>query len=262
MSPYSRDLKTLRIHAATNFINYFVEYWLRDFMDDNPFEKMNLSNAEFITAIAHYYRGEVGRMNTWRQRLDVTTNWAIVATAAFLSFGFSNREAPHFVIILATIFVLFFLIIEARRYKYYDLWRWRVALINENFFAIVFSPRKKPLLKNWRELLSNELQHSRFKMSFAEAFGRRLRRNYSWIFIVLGLCWVIKISIHPMPVESMNDFINRAAIFHLVSGWVVIATGIVFNGLLLLIALGTMKKRKEEVRIYPAKKSRIKLQNL
>jgi len=29
------------------------------------------------TTLLHYYRGEVGKMNTWRRRLDVTTNRAI-----------------------------------------------------------------------------------------------------------------------------------------------------------------------------------------
>lgn len=81
------------------------------------------------TALAHYYRGEVHRMNTWRQRLDVTTNWAIITSAGFLSFGFGNKEITHFVIVLATIIVTCFLFIEARRYKYYDLWRWSGELL-------------------------------------------------------------------------------------------------------------------------------------
>lgn len=67
----------------------------------------------------------MNRTNVWRTRLDTTTYWAIVTKAAFLSFGFGSREIPHFIIILASIFVLFFLIIETRRYKYFDLWRWR-----------------------------------------------------------------------------------------------------------------------------------------
>jgi len=101
-------------------------------------------STEYVTAVAHFYRGEMARSNTWRRRLDVTTNWAIVTTAAFLSFGFGSERIPHFVIILATIFVLFFLIIETRRYKYFDLWRWRVALM-KNFYDIA----------NWRRMNRN-----------------------------------------------------------------------------------------------------------
>jgi len=229
--------------------------------EENP-SKISLNTSEFITALAHYYRGEVTRMNVWRQRLDVTTNWAIISTAAFLSFGFGSREIPHFVLILATIFVFFFLIIEARRYKYFDLWRWRVALINENFFATVISSKKKPLHENWRDLLSNDLQHSRFKMNFAEAFGRRLRRNYSWIFGILAFCWVTKVSIHPTPVNTFQQIVDRAAVYHLIPGWVVIGIGIVFNLALVITAIVTLKERTDVVRIYPSRKSRIKLPNI
>jgi len=233
-------------------------------VEDKAPPKIELNNTELIMAICHYYRGEVSRANVWRTRLDVTTNWAIITTAAFLSFSFGSEKIPHFALILATIFVLFFLIIEARRYKYFDLWRWRVALLNENFFAPIISPGLEPLQENWRELLSEEMQRSRFKMTFAEAFGRRLRRNYSWIFLTLGLCWVTKVSIHPTPLEqfSFSAIIERAAIFHLIPGWLVLSTGVLFNGLLFLMAVITLRKRKEAVRIYPAGKSKLQLLNL
>lgn len=231
-------------------------------MSEDAPAKMQLSSSEFVTALSHFYRGEMYRSTVWRTRLDITTNWAIITTAAFLSFGFGHPDIPHFVIILATIFVLFFLIIEARRYKYFDLWRWRVALISENFFATMFSPSKNPIHENWRELLSRDLQHPRFKMTFLEAFGRRLRRNYSWIFIVLAVCWITKVSIHPAPVEHFYDILKRADIFHLIPGWLVIAIGVVFNLILFLIAIITLKPREEVVRIYPSKKSRIRLTNI
>lgn len=206
----------------------------------------------------------MNRANVWRTRLDVTTNWAIITTAAFLSVGFGSARIPHFVLILATIFVLFFLIIEARRYKYFDLFRWRVALLNENFFAIIIEPSREPLQKDWRELLCDELQHSRFKMSFMEAFGRRLRRNYSWIFLVLAVCWLTKVSIHPTPMEDfeISKIIERAAIFHMVPGWLVFSMGILFNGFLLVVAIMTLKERDEAVRIYPSGKSKLKMQNV
>ena len=208
------------------------------------------------TALCHYYRAEMDRANTWRSRLDVTTNWAIVTTAAFLSVAFGGPKIPHFVIILATFFVFSFLIIESRRYKYFDLWRWRIALLNENFFATIVSPGATPLRENWRELLSNELKHSSFKISFLEAFGRRLRRNYGWIFILLGSCWFAKISIHPVPVEHISEIIERATIFDLIPGVLVIAVGVIFNTSLILIAIITHKKKRDlDVRIQSSRKS-------
>lgn len=233
-------------------------------MEDKAPAKIDLSDTGFITAISHYYRGEVSRSNVWRTRLDVTTNWAIITTAAFLSFSFGSEKIPHFTLILATIFVLFFLIIEARRYKYFDLWRWRVALLNENFYAPIISPGLEPLQQNWRKLLSEEMQTSQFKMTFTEAFGRRLRRNYSWIFLVLGFSWITKVSIHPTPLDpfSFSKFIDRAAIFHIAPGWLVLSIGLFFNGLLFLIALTSLKRREEAVTIYPAGKSKMKWLNI
>ena len=39
-----------------------------------------LSAGEFTTAMVHLYRAEAARANTWRIRLDTTTNWAVVTT--------------------------------------------------------------------------------------------------------------------------------------------------------------------------------------
>jgi len=215
---------------------------------------INFSSTEYVTAVSHYYRGEINRSNVWRSRLDVTTNWAIVTTGAFVSVGFGSKEMPHFVIILATIFVLFFLIIESRRYKYFDLWRWRVEMLSENFFATLFDPEKGPKHKDWQERLNYDLQYPNFKISFMEAFGRRLRRNYLWVFMVLATCWLIKISIHPTPLEQFTDIITRGHIFNMVPGWMVFSIGLVFNISLVVIALITNRKRKGILTVYPAAK--------
>lgn len=60
-----------------------------------------LSASDKLVAFTHYFRGEMDRMNIWRSRLDVTTNWAIITTAAFSWFGFGNRDVSHLVFILA-----------------------------------------------------------------------------------------------------------------------------------------------------------------
>lgn len=40
------------------------------------------SPSAFNTAMVHFYRGEVQRSNTWRNRLDTTTNWAVLTGGA------------------------------------------------------------------------------------------------------------------------------------------------------------------------------------
>src|SRR5919199_3953223 len=56
--------------------------------------------AEFNTAWVHYYRAEIQRSNTWRTRLDATTNWAVVTVAAAISFALSSPGNHYGVIIL------------------------------------------------------------------------------------------------------------------------------------------------------------------
>ena len=85
------------------------------------FSGQGLRSGEFNTAMVHFYRAEVTRSNTWRQRLDATTNWAVVTTGAALSFAFGGISNTPTVILIDTFLVLMFLFIEARRYRYYEL---------------------------------------------------------------------------------------------------------------------------------------------
>lgn len=209
----------------------------------SPESSRNIFEKSDYAALVHYYRAEVQKMNTWRRRLDVTTNWAIVTSAGFLSFGFGDSDLTHFVIVLATIIVTCFLYIEARRYKYYDLWRWRVDLMNENFFAVILSPDRSPLVPDWAEKLAEDMQHPQFKISSLGAIGKRIRRNYSWLYIVLALCWITKVLIHPVPAENFMEIVGRASIYHLVPGWIVITAGLLFNVALFVIAISTRNDR-------------------
>ena len=59
---------------------------------DELVEKPVFSPA-VIGALAHLYRGEVYRSTVWRNRLDATTNWAVVATGIALSVTFSSASA-------------------------------------------------------------------------------------------------------------------------------------------------------------------------
>ena len=54
-------------------------------------------DASYITAMSHFYRGEVGRIMAWRARLDNTTNWAITATSTIVTVAFSIERVPHII---------------------------------------------------------------------------------------------------------------------------------------------------------------------
>jgi uncharacterized membrane protein len=201
-----------------------------------------LTPGEFNTALVHLYRGEVSRANTWRTRLDGTTNWAVLTTGATLSFAFSGPNNTHVMILLNSLLIAFFLFIEARRYRYYDLWRARVRLMETEFFSGLLVPqRDADEGDHWRELLARDLLQPHFNMSLWEAMGRRLRRNYSWVFVVLVLSWVIKVAIHPWPTTDLNELFQRAAIGPIPTP-VVLAIGVIFNTCLLLLGLATTSR--------------------
>src|SRR6476660_284135 len=95
------------------------------------------------TAMAHLYRGELGRSDRWRTRLDTTTNWALTTTAAVISFAFASPSTPHVTIIVGVWMVMTFLLIDARRYRYYDLWNRRVRLLEDGYWSPLL--RREPV---------------------------------------------------------------------------------------------------------------------
>jgi len=197
------------------------------------FRGYRMSPSEFNTAMVHFYRGEISRSNMWRQRLDTTTNWAVVAAGAALSFALSDPAHPHGIIPLDTILVTIFLYIEARRDRYYELWSYRVRLMETDFFAAMLVPPFAPR-QDWAESLAESLLHPQFPISIWEALGRRFRRNYMWIYLVLALSWLLKNIIHPQAATSLADVLDHAAIGP-IPGWLVLLAGIVFNGLIFLM---------------------------
>ena len=208
-----------------------------------------LKTSEFVTAMVHLFRAEIQRANVWRQRLDTTTNWAVVATGATLSIAFSQSSAHHAIIVLNTMLVLWFLFIEARRYRYYELWSYRVRLMETDFYAAMLVPPFHPS-PEWAENLAENLLLPSFPISMLEAFGRRLRRNYFWIFLILGASWVAKIWLFPESAGDAQEFIRRAAIGP-ISGEIVIGIGIVFHVALAILAVATVTMTRATGEILP-----------
>ncbi len=201
------------------------------------FRGYEMRPAEFNTAMVHFYRGEIQRSNMWRQRLDNTTNWAVITTGAALSFALSDPLHHYGVIILNTLLVTLFLWIEARRYRYYELWSSRVRLMETDFFAAMLVPPFGPH-PDWAESLADSLLHPEFPISVWEAFGRRFRRNYMWLFMVLGVAWALKIYIHPDISLSWEQFLKNAELGP-VPGHIMLLLGFLYNGLIFLIGLAT-----------------------
>lgn len=213
------------------------------------FRGYRLSPGEFNNAMIHFYRGEMSRANTWRTRLDNTTNWAVITTGAALSFAFSDPTHSHAMIPLNTLLIGLFLLIEARRYRYYELWAYRIRLMETNFFAAMLAPPFQPS-ESWAQHLTDTLLRPKFQISFWEALGRRFRRNYQYIFLVLALAWLVKIAIHPEPISTLDEFFERAGIGP-ISGEVVLALGLLFNALLFAIGWLTITLQKASGEVLP-----------
>src|SRR5258707_4329022 len=215
--------------------------------------------AEFNMAIVHFYRGEVQRSNVWRGRLDATTNWAVITAGATLSFVFSSPDNPHFAIPINTILVSIFLFMEARRFRYYEVWANRVRVLETGYFAPMLSHQTIAPDKEWAEHISADLISPHFTISEWEAVGRRLRSNYLWIFILLALCWTLKIYIHPSPIPTISeadrrvfwDILFQRATVGLAPGWFVILCGAIFNLTILFVAFSTLRLKDASSEVLP-----------
>jgi uncharacterized membrane protein len=190
--------------------------------------------AAEIGAIAHLYRGEMYRSKIWRTRLDATTNWAVVTTGIAMSVTFSSTEASVLPIVLISFLVAVFLIFEARRYRYFDIWRTRVRIMEVSFYGPILRGQGMRTESGWNQVLADEYSGVFYHISFLEAAGRRLRRNYSWIFGVQIVSYWGKISIHPTPISSLDQLWQRAAVGPLPGEIVLIAGSLFYLGLLAL----------------------------
>lgn len=208
-----------------------------------------LKSGEFVTAMVHFFRAEIQRANVWRQRLDTTTNWAVVATGATLSIAFGQASVHHSVILLNTLLVLWFLFIEARRYRYYELWSYRIRLMETDFYAAMLVPPFHPSAE-WAESLAENLLTPSFPISMWEAFGRRLRRNYYWLFLILLASWIAKIYLFPQSPVDLAEFMERASVGPL-SGKTMIGLGIGFHIFLAIFAVATITMTRATGEVLP-----------
>lgn len=172
--------------------------------DDDPFDptgevERDLGRGLFEenmgpgSSMAHLYRSEGRRMMFWRERLDRTTNWAVTILAAILTWAFTG-DNPHYIILIGVVMLTTFLVIEARRYRGYDLWRSRIRLMQENVFANALDPSTGINDPEWRRELSDDYRRPKIKITFEEALAHRLRRIYLPLFAVLLVAWAIRVT--------------------------------------------------------------------
>lgn len=178
-------------------------------------------------AIAHLYRGEIYRSTIWRTRLDTTTNWAVVTLGIALSIAFSSPNASALPLVLVGILILFFLLLEARRYRYFNVWRARARWMETNLYAPMLADGDIHLDTGWTKTLADDYLRPEYHVSLTTAIGRRIRRNYLWILMIQTIAYVGKLIVHPAAVASLGEFVRRADIGPL-PGEAVLAIGAVY----------------------------------
>ncbi|MDG2148533.1 MAG: DUF2270 domain-containing protein [Planctomycetota bacterium] len=207
------------------------------------YETQSLERGTYIMAVVHLYRGEVARANAWRMRLDQTTNWAIFVTASALGFAFGTTEASHFSLQFANVLLFFLLTFEARRFRFFDVWRARIRKIESNFFAPILRRDLSSPEEAWAGQVARDLDEPHFHLTRIQAMRSRLVRNYLPIFGVVLAAWLIKLDIHPAPTTNFSELYDRCQLGTL-PGWVIISGVALFYAMLLwILVFGRAKRR-------------------
>ena len=184
-------------------------------------------SSSFDTAMAHLYRGEMHRMTTWRQRLDVTTNWAMIMALGMTTFVLGSDRTPPYILLLGLAAVAMCLMIEARRYQHLHHSLFRLRLLEQHYFVGQLCPPHRSD-QSWRTRLARELASPMPKIGLVASARFRLRRNYLILSLFITAAWLTKVFIHPASPRSINEFYQRLAVGELVPSWLVAVTAGVF----------------------------------
>jgi uncharacterized membrane protein len=209
----------------------------------------SLKDACYVNAMIHFYRGELARIMVWRQRLDVTTTWAITSTTTIITVAFTFKDLPHIIFFFNLAIVWIMLWIEARRYRFYDAFRGRVRMLESHFLVPMVSQSDRLLDGEWRRLVCEDLVLPSFKISRLEAVGQRLKRNYVFIFAVIMVAWTLKIFMHADPaVTSPASFYHAFAVQQLPAWFnaaVYVGTILIVCGIIAYVAPRTSEEVSE-----------------
>jgi uncharacterized membrane protein len=210
-----------------------------DTLTERPTDRAREFTPAELGALAHLYRGEVYRSTIWRTRLDNTTNWSVVTLGVALSITFSTSTASPLPLVLVGFLILFFLMLESRRYRYFNVWRARARWMERHLYAPMLDDGDLHMEEGWQQTLARDYREPRYHIGFFRAVGRRLRHNYIWILMIQTIAYFGKITIHPTPVASIDELWERAAVGP-VPGELMVLGGVLYNGACIGIALGTI----------------------
>ncbi|SDI25471.1 DUF2270 domain-containing protein [Aliiruegeria lutimaris] len=209
-------------------------------MKDDSKNAREFTAAE-MGALAHLYRGEVYRSTIWRTRLDTTTNWSIVSLGAALSISFSSSEASSLPLLLVGLLISTMMVLEARRYRYFNVWRARARYLEVHLYAPMLQDGDLHTEKDWQKVLAEDYWRPDYHVSLLTAMGRRIRRNYLWILTVQMVAYIGKLVIHPTSATSIREVIDRADTGP-IPGELILGVGVAYLSAFLVIARVTGRR--------------------
>ena len=161
-----------------------------------------------------------------------------------LSIAFSESGHSHVTLLLANLLVVIFMSFEARRFRYFDVWRSRLRMLEENFFIPMFRRNLISPRHEWREFIAGDLDEPKFKITVLYALGVRLRKNYLWMFLVLLVAWLVKLTLHPVAANDVWEVLGRMRIGPL--PWLAVALVVTaFYGTLAGILYRSTRQRED-----------------
>lgn len=211
-----------------------------------PAATRTFTSAE-IGALAHLYRGEVYRSTLWRTRLDTTTNWAVVTLGVALSISYSSPNASPLPLVLVGVLIMFFVFLEARRYRYFNVWRARARWMETHIYAPMLQDGDLRLETGWQETLARDYWAPNYHIDFLTALGRRIRHNYLWILIIQAVSYLGKLAVHPTTITSFSGLYDRAAVGP-IPGELMLFAGVLYITSWTVIAVGTHFRDKSRHR--------------
>ncbi len=140
-------------------------------------------------SLIHLYRAEVARMTSYRLRLDLSTNWAVITTAGLVSYAFAP-SGTHVTMLAAMLMNYAVLHVEARRFRAFEVSHLRVRILEKFFYREVLG---EEVSSAWHEYLIADLHKSHLPLARLQALGWRLRHNYLWIYAAILIAWLVKL---------------------------------------------------------------------
>lgn len=209
-------------------------------------ETSEFSAAE-IGALAHLYRGEVYRSTVWRTRLDTTTNWSVVTLGVALSITYSSPEASPLPLLLVGILIMLFLALEARRYRYFSVWRARSRWLETHFYVPMLQDGDLHTEEDWQRMLAEDYRRPQYHVDYLTAIARRVRSNYLWILLIQTVAYVGKLIVHPYAAYDLEEFLIRADIGP-IPGELILFIGAIYIGSWIGLAVWIGRKDAERIR--------------